>query len=148
MSLVIKFYLASSLLNMFQTLIHPSSGACDFSIVSPHWSCVLVSMCVGSFGVAGIRVAGWSTTASNCTSTFICCCYYSFFISLIYICFTTCNRLLYKMTVVFWVFYFLYFLVYQSGMYCSVKTSDSIFCIKAIVLYIFFYWFMNRIMKS
>ena len=35
------------MLNMFRTLIHPSSGACDFSIVSPHWSCVLVSMCVG-----------------------------------------------------------------------------------------------------
>jgi len=30
------------MLNMFRTLIHPSSGACDFSIVSPHWSCVLV----------------------------------------------------------------------------------------------------------
>jgi len=36
----------SSMLNMFRTLIHPSSGACDFSIVSPHWPCVLVSMCV------------------------------------------------------------------------------------------------------
>jgi len=32
---------------MFRTLIHPSSGAYDFSIVSPHWLCVLVSMCVG-----------------------------------------------------------------------------------------------------
>jgi len=39
----IKFYFTSSMLNMFRTLIHPSSGACDFSIVSPHWSCVLVS---------------------------------------------------------------------------------------------------------
>jgi len=47
MSLVIKFYLTSSMLNMFRTLVHPSSGACDFSIVSTHWSCVLVSMCVG-----------------------------------------------------------------------------------------------------
>ena len=47
MSLVIKFYFTSSMLNMFRKLIHPSSGACDFSIVSPHWSCVLVSMCVG-----------------------------------------------------------------------------------------------------
>jgi len=46
MSLVIKFYF-TSMLNMFRTLIHPSSGACDLSIVSPHWSCVLVSMCVG-----------------------------------------------------------------------------------------------------
>jgi len=47
MSLVIKFYFTSSMLNMFQTLIHPSSGACNFSIESPHWSYVLVSMCVG-----------------------------------------------------------------------------------------------------
>jgi len=47
MSLVLKFYFTSSMLNMFRALIHPSSGACDFSIVSPHWSCVLVSMCVG-----------------------------------------------------------------------------------------------------
>ena len=47
MSLVIKFYFTSSMLKMFRTLINPSSVACDFSIVSPHWSCVLVSMCVG-----------------------------------------------------------------------------------------------------
>ena len=46
MSLVTEFYF-TSMLNMFLTLIHPSSGACDFSIVSSHWSCVLVSMCVG-----------------------------------------------------------------------------------------------------
>jgi len=32
MSLVIKFYFTSSMLNMFRALIHPSSGACDFSI--------------------------------------------------------------------------------------------------------------------
>jgi len=42
MSLFNKFYFTSSMLNMFRTLIHPSSGACDFSIVSPHWLCVLV----------------------------------------------------------------------------------------------------------
>ena len=47
MSQFIKFYFTSSLLNMFRTLIHPPPGACDFSIVSPHWLCVLVSMCVG-----------------------------------------------------------------------------------------------------
>jgi len=63
MSLVIKFYFASSMLNMFQTLIHPSSGACDSSIVSPHWSCVLLLMCAGVLvwlGLGGIRVAGFS----------------------------------------------------------------------------------------
>jgi len=47
MSLIIKFYFTYSMLNMFRTLIHPSSWACDFSIVSPRWSCVLVSMYVG-----------------------------------------------------------------------------------------------------
>ena len=58
MSLVIKFYFTSFMLNMFRTLIQPSSGACDFSIVSPYWSCVLVSMCVGVsvwLGWGGIR---------------------------------------------------------------------------------------------
>ena len=55
MSQFIKFYFNSSMFNMFRTLIHPSSGACDFSIVSAHWLCVLVSMCVGSFGVAGLE---------------------------------------------------------------------------------------------
>jgi len=54
MSLFIKFHSTSSMLNMFRTFIHPSSGACDFSIVSPHWSCVRVTMCVWG----GIRVAG------------------------------------------------------------------------------------------
>ena len=43
----VKFYFTSFMLNMFRTLIHPSSGTCDFSIVSLYWSCVLVSMCVG-----------------------------------------------------------------------------------------------------
>jgi len=63
MSQFIKFYFTSSVLNMFRTVIHPSSRACDFSIVSPHWLCVLVSMCVGVsvwLGWSGIRVAGWS----------------------------------------------------------------------------------------
>ena len=47
MSLVIKFYFTSSMLNMFRTLIHPSSGSCDFSIVLVVCSC-------------GIRVASFS----------------------------------------------------------------------------------------
>ena len=34
MSQFIKFYFTSSVLNMFRTLIHPSSGACDYSVVS------------------------------------------------------------------------------------------------------------------
>jgi len=63
MSLFIKFHFTSSVLNMFRTLIHPSSGACDFSIVSPHSLCVLVSMCVGVsvwLGWGCIRVAGFA----------------------------------------------------------------------------------------
>ena len=70
MSLFIKFYFTSSMLNMFRTLIHSSSGACDYSIVSPHWSCVLVSICVGVLvwlGWGGIRVAGWSNTDTTPT---------------------------------------------------------------------------------
>ena len=35
MSLVIKFYFTFSMLNMFRTLIGPSSGACDFSVLQP-----------------------------------------------------------------------------------------------------------------
>ena len=58
MSHVIKFYFTSSVLNIFQTLIHPSSGACDFSILSPHLLCVLFFDVCWSF--VGIRVAGWS----------------------------------------------------------------------------------------
>jgi len=63
MSKFIKFYSTSSVLNMFRTLIHPASGACDFSIVSPLWLCVLVSMCVGVsvwLGWCGVRVASRS----------------------------------------------------------------------------------------
>ena len=61
MSLVIMSYFTFSMLNMFRTLIRPSSGDCEFSIVSSHWSCVLVSMCFGVsvlLGWGGIRVAG------------------------------------------------------------------------------------------
>jgi len=61
MPLFIKFCFTSTL-NMFRTLIQPSSGACDFSVVSPHWLCVLVSMCVGVsvwVGWGGIRVGGF-----------------------------------------------------------------------------------------
>ena len=63
MSQFFKFYFTSSVLNMFRTLIHPSLGACDFSIVSPHWLCVLVSMCVRVsvwLCWGGIRVADFS----------------------------------------------------------------------------------------
>jgi len=62
MSQFIKFYFTSSMLNMFRTLIHPSSGACDFSILSPHWLCVIVSMGVGvSVWLVGV-VSVWQAT--------------------------------------------------------------------------------------
>jgi len=68
MSQFIKFYFTSSVVKMFRTLIHPSSGACDFSIVSPRWLCVLVSMCVGVsvwLGWGGIRVADFSLSTEE-----------------------------------------------------------------------------------
>ena len=63
MSQFIKFYFTSSMHNTFRTLIHPSSGACDFFIVSPHWLCVLVSICVGvSVWLVGV-VSVWQAEA-------------------------------------------------------------------------------------
>jgi len=32
------FYFTSYVLNMFRTLIYPTSGACDYSVELPHWS--------------------------------------------------------------------------------------------------------------
>ena len=72
MSQFIKFYFTSSMLNISRTLIHPSSGACDFSIVSPHWLCVLVSKCVGVsvwlVGVVSVWLASTCHTATTPTS--------------------------------------------------------------------------------
>ena len=63
MSQFIKFYFTYSMLNRFRTLIHPSSGACDVFILSPHWLCVLVSMCVGvSVWLVGV-VSVWQAEA-------------------------------------------------------------------------------------
>jgi len=69
MSQFIKFYFTSSMLNMFRTLIHPSSGACNFSIVSPNWSCVLISTCVGvSVWLVGV-VSVWHVQPTSYTET-------------------------------------------------------------------------------
>ena len=67
MSLALLFlYL---MLNMFRTLMHHSSGACDFSIVSPHCLCVLVSMCVGiSVSLVGV-VSVWQAASACHTDT-------------------------------------------------------------------------------
>ena len=78
MSLAIYFtYYA---LNMFRTLIYPSSGACDCVDELPHRSScsqfvVCWSFCCGWYLVVfvlqaeafgGVRFAGWSTSASTC----------------------------------------------------------------------------------
>jgi len=59
MSQFIKFCFTSSMLNMFRTLIHPSAGACDFSIYH-HIGCVFLFRCVLEFRCGwvggGIRV--------------------------------------------------------------------------------------------
>jgi len=63
MSHFIKCYFPSSMLNMFWTLIHPSSGACDFSVVSPHWLRVRNTSCIGvSVWLVG-AVSVWKVAA-------------------------------------------------------------------------------------
>ena len=62
------FYFTSYALNMFRTLIYPSSGAYDYSVELPHWSCVLGSMCVGVtvwLGWSGVCVAGLACNADT-----------------------------------------------------------------------------------
>ena len=58
------------MLNIFRTLIHPSSGAYDFSIVSQQWLCVLVSMCVGvSVRLVGVVSVLQAEAACNTDTT-------------------------------------------------------------------------------
>jgi len=63
MSQFIKFYFTSSMLNMFRTL----TGGCGFSIVPPHWLCVLVSMWL--VGVVSIWQAEADASACNMDTT-------------------------------------------------------------------------------
>ena len=49
------FHFTSYALNMFRTLIYPSSGACDYSVELTHWSyCSWFDVC-WSFGVVGLE---------------------------------------------------------------------------------------------
>ena len=49
------FYFTSYVLNMFRTLLYPSSGACDYSVELSHWSyCSWFDVC-WSFGVVGLE---------------------------------------------------------------------------------------------
>ena len=69
MSQFIKFYFTSSMLNMFWTLMHSSSGACDFSIASPHCLCVGVS--VWLVGVVSVwQAEAWSLILQLCQLQF------------------------------------------------------------------------------
>ena len=49
------FYFTSYVLNMFRTLIYPSSGACDYSVELPHWSCCSWFDACWRFGVVGLE---------------------------------------------------------------------------------------------
>jgi hypothetical protein len=66
MSLAILFHFLC--LNMFRTLIYPSSGACDYSVELLHWSIVLGSMWVG---VVSVLQAEACNTDHNRTSVVI-----------------------------------------------------------------------------
>jgi len=69
MSQFIKFYFTSFMFNISRVLIHPSSGACDFSVLSPYWLRVLISTCVGvSVWLVGV-VSVWQTEACNTDTT-------------------------------------------------------------------------------
>ena len=49
------FYFTSYVLNIFRTLIYPSSGACDYSVELPHWLyCSWFDVC-WSLGVVGLE---------------------------------------------------------------------------------------------
>jgi len=54
---------------MFRILIHPSSGACDSSVVSPHWLRVLISTCVGVsvwlVGVVSVTPTSYTETPTH-----------------------------------------------------------------------------------
>jgi len=49
------FYFTSYVLNMFRTLIYPSSGACDYSVELSHWSYCSWFDVFWSFGVVGLE---------------------------------------------------------------------------------------------
>jgi len=59
------FYFTSYGLNMFRTLIYPSSGACDHAVELPHWSyCSWFNVC-WRFGVVGLESACNTDTTPN-----------------------------------------------------------------------------------
>ena len=60
--------LTTYVLNMFQTLIYPSAGVCDYSVELPHWSyCSWFDVC-WSFGVVGLEWYPCCSCASACNT--------------------------------------------------------------------------------
>ena len=69
MSLVIKFYFTSSTLNMFRTLIHPSSGAATF-LFYHHIGCIFLFRCVLEFRCCWVGVVSvWQASACHTDTT-------------------------------------------------------------------------------
>ena len=65
---LLLFYFTSYVLNMFRTLIYPSSGACDSSVEVPHWSyCSWFDVC-WSFGVVGLEWYPCCRLSSACNT--------------------------------------------------------------------------------
>jgi len=62
------FYFTSYALNMFQRLIYPSSGACDYSVELPHWSYCSWFDVFWSFGVVGLEWYPCCSCASACNT--------------------------------------------------------------------------------
>jgi len=63
MSQFIKYYFTSSMLNMFRTLIHPSSEAATF-LLYHHIGCVLLLLCVLEFRCGWVGVVSvWQAEA-------------------------------------------------------------------------------------
>ena len=64
------FYFTSYVLNMFRTLIYPSSGACDYSVELPHWSyCSWFDVC-WEFRCGWVGVVSVLQAASACNMDF------------------------------------------------------------------------------
>jgi len=77
------FYFTSYVLNMFRTLIYPSSGACDYSVELPHWNlqlfCWIITLIYCSwfdvcwrFGVVGLKWYPGCRLKNNCCCASAC----------------------------------------------------------------------------
>ena len=66
---LLLFYFTSYVLNMFRTLIYPSSGTLDYSVELPHWSyCSWFDVC-WSNGVVGLEWYPCCASACNTDSS-------------------------------------------------------------------------------